>query len=161
MEFVPFGTNNMRILPADKGNTTVVLNTRDYKDKMQKLLDDPTYKPIAIDPTTYLEKTTGTKQLNNVPLSKQTKKSVIPRDKSSKCPKTIGPPTQALAQYLANQQKPYGEQMTSYVKNGLYFVDILHQQHVKSTDIIISFDVTSPFIQVPMNGTTSSETSTK
>ncbi|GJQ81349.1 hypothetical protein Trydic_g20561 [Trypoxylus dichotomus] len=74
------------ILPADKGNATMVLTTRDYKDKMQKLLDDPTYNSITTDPTTYLEKTTRTK-INNASLSKETKKSIIPREKSSKCPK--------------------------------------------------------------------------
>ncbi|GJQ70203.1 hypothetical protein Trydic_g22662 [Trypoxylus dichotomus] len=45
---------------------------------MQKLLDDPTYKPIIIDPTTYLERTTRTKIIN-APLNEDTKKSVIPR----------------------------------------------------------------------------------
>ncbi|GJQ80564.1 hypothetical protein Trydic_g19968 [Trypoxylus dichotomus] len=67
---------NIIILLADRGNATVVLNTRDYKDKMQKLLDDPTYKPITTDPTTYLEKITRTK-INK-------KKSIISREKVSK-----------------------------------------------------------------------------
>ncbi|GJQ77968.1 hypothetical protein Trydic_g2329 [Trypoxylus dichotomus] len=49
---------NIIIFPTDRGNGTVVLNTRDYKDKMQKLREDPTYKPITTDPITYLEKTT-------------------------------------------------------------------------------------------------------
>ncbi|GJQ87972.1 hypothetical protein Trydic_g12901 [Trypoxylus dichotomus] len=144
--------NTISILPADKSNATVVPNTRDYKDKMQKLLDDPTYKPITTDPTTHLEKTTRTK-INTTSLSEETKKSITPREKSSKYPKTYGlrkihkqdvslrpmvysiGSTQALARYLTNQLKSYGEQMTSYVKNTDHFVDILHQQHVESTGI--------------------------
>ncbi|GJQ78644.1 hypothetical protein Trydic_g11747 [Trypoxylus dichotomus] len=43
---------NIIILPADKCNATVVLNTRNYKHNMQKLLDGPTYKLITTDPTT-------------------------------------------------------------------------------------------------------------
>ncbi|GJQ69312.1 hypothetical protein Trydic_g6445 [Trypoxylus dichotomus] len=73
---------NTIILPADKGNATVVLSTRDFKDKMQELLDDPMYKPIIPDLTTYLEKTTKTK-INDTPLSDEGKKSIIPREKSS------------------------------------------------------------------------------
>ncbi|GJQ86877.1 hypothetical protein Trydic_g19543 [Trypoxylus dichotomus] len=49
----------------------------------------------------------------------------------------IGSPTQALA----NQLKPYGEQMTSYVKNADHFIDIPDQQHVESTDMLISFAI--------------------
>ncbi|GJQ79210.1 hypothetical protein Trydic_g5456 [Trypoxylus dichotomus] len=58
---------------------------------MQKLLDDPTYKPITTDPTIYLAKTTRTK-INNAPLSKETKTSIIPRKNSSKCPKMYSSP---------------------------------------------------------------------
>ncbi|GJQ65138.1 hypothetical protein Trydic_g7281 [Trypoxylus dichotomus] len=122
---------NIIIPPADKGIATVVLNTRIYKDKIQKLLDDPTYKSITTDPTTYLEKKTRSKT-NSAQLSEETRKSVISRGKSTKYPKvyglpkihkqdvhlrpivsSTGSPTQALAQYLASQLKPYGEQMTS------------------------------------------------
>ncbi|GJQ86568.1 hypothetical protein Trydic_g7806 [Trypoxylus dichotomus] len=67
------------LFSAYKSNATVALNTRDYKDKMQKLLDDPTYKSITTDPTTYLEKTIRTR-INNTPLSEETKQSIIPRE---------------------------------------------------------------------------------
>ncbi|GJQ77969.1 hypothetical protein Trydic_g2330 [Trypoxylus dichotomus] len=43
--------------------------------------------------------------------------------------------------------------MTSYVKNADHLIDILRQQHVKSTDILVSFDVTSLFTQVPIKQT--------
>ncbi|GJQ78618.1 hypothetical protein Trydic_g11725 [Trypoxylus dichotomus] len=65
----------------DKGNVIVVLNTRDYKDKMQTFLDDRTNKPITTD----LEKTTRTK-INNALLSeKKTKNFIISKEKSLKC----------------------------------------------------------------------------
>ncbi|GJQ70723.1 hypothetical protein Trydic_g656 [Trypoxylus dichotomus] len=151
---------NIILFLADKGNATVILNTRDYKHKMQKLLEDPTYKPITTDPTTYLEKTTRIK-INNTPLSEKTKKLIMPSEKSSKCPKmyglskiykqslplrhivsSIGSPAQALAPYLANQLKPYGEEIIPYIKNANYFIDILRQQYMESADVLVSFDVT-------------------
>uniref|UniRef100_A0A2D4IM57 Uncharacterized protein n=1 Tax=Micrurus lemniscatus lemniscatus TaxID=129467 RepID=A0A2D4IM57_MICLE len=49
------------ILPADKGNATVVMDRKDYETKLTDLLQDSTYKPINMDPTTYLEKITKKK----------------------------------------------------------------------------------------------------
>lgn len=46
------------ILLTDKGNVTVVLDLEDFTNKIRALLHDPTYLPITIDPTAYLEKTT-------------------------------------------------------------------------------------------------------
>ncbi|GJQ71961.1 hypothetical protein Trydic_g3069 [Trypoxylus dichotomus] len=43
--------------------------------------------------------------------------------------------------------------MTLYVKNADNFIDILRQQHLESTDMLISFDVTSLFTQIPINKT--------
>ncbi|GJQ87083.1 hypothetical protein Trydic_g23936 [Trypoxylus dichotomus] len=63
---------NIIILPADKVNAIMALSTRDYKDKMRKLLDVLTCKPITINPTTYLEKTARNEEIHQ------------PRDKSSK-----------------------------------------------------------------------------
>ena len=40
------------ILPADKGNTTVVMKRSDYDDKMRGMLDDTTtYRKLWKDPT--------------------------------------------------------------------------------------------------------------
>ena len=40
------------ILPADKGRSTVILNKRDYQQKMSALLDDDkTYEKVVSDPT--------------------------------------------------------------------------------------------------------------
>jgi PHD/YefM family antitoxin component YafN of YafNO toxin-antitoxin module len=34
------------ILPADKGNATVVMSDQDYRNKMQTILNDPVYKKL-------------------------------------------------------------------------------------------------------------------
>jgi predicted RNA-binding protein Jag len=42
---------DLTILPADKDNATVILNTADYKQKITSLLEDPSYRRVARDPT--------------------------------------------------------------------------------------------------------------
>ncbi|GLV46112.1 hypothetical protein CBL_07179 [Carabus blaptoides fortunei] len=81
---------NIIVLPADKGNATVVVNSADYTNKMTAILADPVYKPITSDPTTYLEETTK-KKIEAAPLDEEMK-ITIPREKSAKCPKIYGLP---------------------------------------------------------------------
>jgi hypothetical protein len=42
---------DLTILPADKGNATVILNTADYKQKIISILEDPAYRRLTRDPT--------------------------------------------------------------------------------------------------------------
>ena len=42
-------------LPADKGNTTVVMEREEYDSKMMELLLTPTYREIPKDPTQTVE----------------------------------------------------------------------------------------------------------
>ena len=44
------------ILPADKGNTTVVVDKEEYRSKILSLLEDETYKKLKRDPTMKIEK---------------------------------------------------------------------------------------------------------
>ena len=48
----------LTILPADKGNATVILNTTDYKLKIASLLGDCAYKKLDKDPTDSIERKT-------------------------------------------------------------------------------------------------------
>lgn len=47
---------DIKILPADKGNSTVVLSAEDYKNKIEQFLDDPAYVRVDKDPTAKREK---------------------------------------------------------------------------------------------------------
>jgi len=49
------------ICPADKGNATVVMNKKDYVDKIDILLQDTSYKTLDSNPTTELEDMIQTK----------------------------------------------------------------------------------------------------
>lgn len=46
------------VLPADKGNATVVVSHKDYTEKMQSLLNDDSYRKISVDPTQKVENKT-------------------------------------------------------------------------------------------------------
>ncbi|KAK5650122.1 hypothetical protein RI129_001151 [Pyrocoelia pectoralis] len=128
------------ILRADKGNSTVIVNTSDYNEKMMDLLNSNEYKKSNSNPTTYLEKRTKT-LINSTNLSDEIKRELIPREKSSRVPKIYGlpkihkgnnwplrpivsafnSPTHKLAGYLAKQLKPFYESAQSYIKIHLTF----------------------------------------
>lgn len=44
---------SITIVPADKENATLFMNTVEYDDKMQEILQDNIYKPSKRHPTTY------------------------------------------------------------------------------------------------------------
>ena len=49
--------NDITILPADKGRSTVILNTKDYESKMSTLFSDTnTYEVLKNDPTPKLNR---------------------------------------------------------------------------------------------------------
>jgi hypothetical protein len=50
---------DLTILPADKGNATVILNTSDYKQKSTSILEDPAYRRLTRDPTDSTERKTA------------------------------------------------------------------------------------------------------
>ena len=157
------------VLSADKGNATVVMNTSDYNSKISNILKDPAYKPHPNDPTTYLEKTTKSKIVASS-INDDTKKSLIPREKSSCCPKlyglpkihkdgaplrpivsSINSPTYKLAQFLAKILQPTAERCASYVRNSQHFIERVKDIVLDPTDLLISFDVTSLFTMIPIS----------
>lgn len=48
--------NKIVVLPADKGNATVVMDTLAYDQKIKSLLDDNAYLPVNKDPLPTLQK---------------------------------------------------------------------------------------------------------
>jgi hypothetical protein len=47
---------DIRILQADKGNCTVVLDESKYKEKLNTLLESGVYEPLPKDPTAKIER---------------------------------------------------------------------------------------------------------
>jgi hypothetical protein len=49
----------LTVLPADKGNVPVVLDTSDYNRQIAALLEDKTYKKLKKDPTDSVDASLG------------------------------------------------------------------------------------------------------
>ncbi|KAG8238555.1 hypothetical protein J437_LFUL017137 [Ladona fulva] len=64
---------------------------------------------------------------------------------------TIGSPTYKLARFFARALQPHVGRTPSYVKNSRHFIEILRTARLKSTDILVSFDVKSLFTCVPID----------
>ena len=47
------------ILPADKGNVTVVMDREEYNKKIESMLAEKTYKKLRRDPTQSIERKIG------------------------------------------------------------------------------------------------------
>jgi len=50
---------NILVLPADKGNATVIISTTDYERKIETVLNPITYKKLPRDPTARILRTTN------------------------------------------------------------------------------------------------------
>ncbi|XP_011859451.1 PREDICTED: uncharacterized protein LOC105556945 [Vollenhovia emeryi] len=126
--------DDILILPADKGNTTVVMDKKDYHNKVNTLLSDAqVYKKLKRDPTTSVEKKTSSliKKANLPPL---TTKYLTPSDSSAPrlygLPKihkesvplrpivsNIGGPTYQLARYLTKPLQKLTGLNDSHIRN--------------------------------------------
>ena len=160
---------NIVILPADKGNATVVLNKDDYNQKMNDLLKDASYKRLRNNPTTKVEKKVADalKEVENKGgLSTSQRKSLtnkystppqlygLPKIHKKDTPlrpivSSIDSPTYKLAKHLANILQPLVGTTSSYVKDSEDFVKKLETTDVQHNDIMVSFDVVSLFTKVP------------
>ena len=104
------------ILPADKGNATVVMKTEDYDKKIQELLDPAEYKKLNRDPTNKtLRKTNQLIELSRIPSERQREICKtdafpprlygLPKIQKDSVPlwptvSSIGSPTYSIAKYL-------------------------------------------------------------
>ena len=114
------------ILPADKGNATVLLDKEEYDRKVRELLDDTSYQSIKKNPTLKIERkvTEVLRSLEkNGKLPNDLRKRVqnqqnstpqlygLPKIHKASCPlrpivSSINSPTYHLSRYLANILSP-------------------------------------------------------
>ncbi|XP_018311528.1 uncharacterized protein [Mycetomoellerius zeteki] len=157
------------VLPADKGNTTVVINTSDYKKKMKNLLSDKAYKKLDKDPTnTIAQKTKTLVEESNIP--SKTKSTLKPANslppRLYRLPKVHKPnipfrpivsaihsPTYSLSRFLAQTLQPLTGKTESYITNSTDFIKKIQKIRLHPTDLLVSFDVESLFTQVPIKDT--------
>ena len=146
--------NNIIILPADKGNATVVLDRVDYEAKMENLLKDSAYKKVTRNPTSRVEAKvstalkeceqnghiTGKKRLSLAhqfssppPPPPPPQIYGLPKIHKEGIPlrpivAAIGSPTHQLARELARILSPLAGKSTSHVRNSTDFVNQIHQK---------------------------------
>jgi hypothetical protein len=104
----------LTVLPADKGNAAVILNTEDYTRKIATLLEDPAYRRLAKDPTEANEDLCPDQEVFTAGRSRRAAASTrfkatqaiwAPENTQRRSPlrptaSTIGAPTYSLAKHL-------------------------------------------------------------
>ena len=164
------GDDNIVILPADKGNATVVMDRTEYTMKMNRMLEDVTYTRLKRDPTSRIETKVG-KMLKSLEgrghMSDKERRYLTPQCSSPPqmygLPKihkpdiplrpivsAIGSPTYLLAKMLAGILAPLAGKTDTFVKNSSHFADMVKNIDLHQEDTLISFDVTSLFTKVPI-----------
>jgi hypothetical protein len=157
---------NLNILPADKGNATVVLNTSNYKQKIASLLEDPVYRKLTKDPTDTIERKT-TSLLRKSSLTEGTRRQLSPAGSRPPTmyglPKihkdgvplrpivsNIGTPMYQLSKHLSRILNQLTGTTAHHIKSSFHFIEILKTLQINPGDIMVSFDVVSLFTKVPV-----------
>ena len=159
------------ILPADKGNSTVVMNRCEYDEKLTTMLSDSTYKRLKKDPTAKIERQVAKalrESEDRGELPKERRLLLTPH--ASVAPQlyglpkvhkegiqlrpivsAIGSPTYSLAKEIAKILSPLVGRTSSYIKNSTHFVQKIRNTPLDKSDRLVSFDVVSLFTKVPVN----------
>nr|CAB3263310.1 uncharacterized protein LOC108950552 [Phallusia mammillata] len=164
---------DISILPADKGNCTVIMNRPDYDKKMSDLLlDTSTYKRLKRDPTRkserVLNKFVGKLHTERQCISEAVFHQLHSTDGSAPriygLPKIhkegiplrpivsfVGTPTYNLAKYLAKVISPLVGNTEWTVSNSSKFVqEIAQLPPLSNEELMVSYDVVSLFTSVPV-----------
>ncbi|XP_046395026.1 uncharacterized protein LOC124162506 [Ischnura elegans] len=159
------------VLPADKGNATVLMKSDDYREKVLELLSGSTYRRIPRDPTDIIARRTS-KLIKEMNLPPETAKNLLPQapvpPRFYGLPKihkegtplrpivsAINSPTYYVAKYLTGILTPFLGLSEHHVKNSLEFVNTLKGIRLDPTDLMVSLDVVSLFTRVPLVDTLS------
>ena len=152
----------IRILPADKGNATVVMNTAEYNHKLAEIVSDTDkFKQLTRNPTKKFE--TMIRNLvkkHKLPISlapnytrpphlyglPKIHKPDVPLRPIVSC---IDSAAHQLAKFLVKIIGPLQTSIASAVKNSAELVNRLRTIDVQTEDQMISFDVKSLFTSVP------------
>jgi len=138
----------------------------DYKQKITSLLEDPSYRRLARDPTDSTERKT-TLLLKKSTLTEDICKQLrlarsrpprlygLPKIHKEGVPlrhivNNIGAPTYQLSKYLAGILSQLTGNSAHHVKNSFHFIQILESLKVQSEGLMVSFDVVSLFTNVPI-----------
>ena len=158
------------ILPADKGNSTVVMEKEEYSKKMMELLNTDTYEERDTDPTNTLkvkinrilktletkgEITTQTYQRIRASGSQSPRIYGLPKIHKANTPlrpivSCINSPTYKLSRFIAKILSPLVGSTDSFVMNTGHFVEMMRDEKLGPDEMLVSFDVSSLFTNVPI-----------
>ncbi|XP_072051992.1 uncharacterized protein [Amphiura filiformis] len=162
--------DSITILPADKGRCTVVLNSKDYDQKVKTLLEDTkTYTPLKRDPTGPCKSkvTAKLKELHedgaiDVKLKLQLNPTAetiptfygLPKVHKANVPlrpivSSIGAVTYDIAKFLAKILGPLVGKSEHHILNSKDFADKISDLSLEPDETITSFDVTALFTSIP------------
>jgi hypothetical protein len=157
---------DLTVLPADKDNASVVLNTSDYNRKIASLLGAPTYRRLPKDPTEFVERKTtlllkksslseGVIQQLRSQGSRPPRLDGLPKIHKKGAPlrpivSTIGAPTYRLSKCLAKHLGEYVGNSPRHVKNSMEFMNTIKSLRAGPEDILVSFDVASLLTMAPI-----------
>ena len=159
------------IVPADKGNATVLMDRESYDEKMNTLLDDPVYGKLKRDPRNSAEsKVDNTlKALNKekkidhrmyerlkpshskIPRIYGTPKVHKPEVPLRPIVPSIGSATYKVAKYLARVIGPLVGHTVHHVKDSRHFAESMKAERLQEDESMISFNVKSLFTNVPVD----------
>ncbi|XP_077511008.1 uncharacterized protein LOC144121592 [Amblyomma americanum] len=162
------------ILPADKGNATVVLDRTEYIKKMSALLEDKnTYTKINRDPTRkieaelqklladvfkYVPPSDGQYIYNKLLCHNGAAPAIYGVPKVHKKGTPLRPivdftrsPLNKLSGYLHRVLAPLAGKTATHVRNASDFVEKLKNVPIDDTQVMASFDVKSLFTSVPVD----------
>ena len=162
---------DITILPADKGRSTVILNTKDYESKMSTLLSDTnTYEVLQKDPTPKFKRELTEmirRWQREDPIPTPLKYFIYPT--SEEIPKMYGLPkinkvnvplrpivasrgslTYNASSVLADILGPLVGKSEHHIKNSGDFVDKIKNLEVPPGQKLISYDVSALFTSIPV-----------
>ena len=161
--------DDIKILPADKGRATVILDSDVYKNKMTKLLSDSnTYMPLKNDPThkykselieilrTWDKQDLIPKKIHHQIYSTQEevpKLYGLPKIHKKDTPlrhivSNVGSITHPAAKYLANIISPLVGHTKNHVQHSSDFANMIKNLEVPPGQKMVSYDVTSLFTSI-------------
>ncbi|XP_018376461.1 PREDICTED: uncharacterized protein LOC108769774 [Trachymyrmex cornetzi] len=163
---------NILLTRADKGNVTVAMDAKDYKQKMLSLLnDDSTYEIIRKNPICNLTRKLGELLIlwkNKDYITKQDYNYLYVSDGS--LPGIYGLPTihkvdvplriivsaidstlYPLASFLHKIISKVSLESQSYIKNSFHLIEIIKNISLGDNDVLVSLDVVSLFTNVPLD----------
>ena len=159
-------------LKADKGNVTVVMDTKDYKTKMYDHLQNGPYQKVTKKSRTLMNKLAAEVTLftQRVKHKLTTAQAFYLNPKTKICPRIYGlpkihkaavplrpivdftgSPTYAWARHLARILRPLSGKTNTFVPNSTRFSEEIRHLCLQHNEVMLSYDVVSLYTKVPID----------